>query len=373
MTTSGHNDELADLVPVDIATRLAMRRARSLERANTILMSVVALGVVVAILWLLSDVILVLFAATLIACQLQGAAAYIQRHSGLSYGLALALVVLVIFGGIGLAAWLRGPVIVAEVRSIADQVNTQVVDLWHSLGDASWLKDVVDRLQTYLEDLKGHVTGMAAGIVTSTLGNFGTLLLVIVAAIYLAASPGQYVGGIVALMPRGWRERGHLVLRREGQTLRWWFIGQLADMAAIGCLTGLGLYLLGVKLWITLALIAALFNFVPYVGALAGSIPAIVVGLSNGPQTAIYVAILFVVVQTLEGNLIAPLIQKHTVDLPPVITLMSQTVLGTLFGPLGLVLATPITAAGMVLVRMVYMETILGNPPAEHRHPHKDG
>ena len=178
------------------------------------------------------------------------------------------------------------------------------------------------------------------------------------AAIYLAAAPQQYVDGLVTLLPRPWRARGGEVMTREGHTLRWWFIGQLADMAAIGILTGLGLMFLGVALWPTLGLIAALCNFVTYIGALAGSVPAIVVALGQGPQTAIYVAILFVAVQTLEGNVIAPLIQRRTVDLPPVVTLLSQTVLGTLFGPLGLILATPITAAAMVLVRMVYVETV---------------
>jgi len=140
------------------------------------------------------------------------------------------------------------------------------------------------------------------------------------------------------------------------------FCGQLIDMAVIGVVTGAGLFFLGVKLSLTLAVIAAVCNFVPYIGALAGSVPAIVVALSQGWHMAIYVAALFVVVQTLEGNLVAPLIQRRTVELPPVVTLLSQTVLGTLFGPFGLILATPITAAVMVLVKKVFIETVLDEP-----------
>ena len=94
----------------------------------------------------------------------------------------------------------------------------------------------------------------------------------------------------------------------------------------------------------------------PYIGALAGAVPAVLVALGQGPQTALYTAILFVVVQTLEGNVIAPLIQKRTVELAPVLTILSQTVLGSLFGPLGLILATPVTAAGVELVKKVYVE-----------------
>jgi predicted PurR-regulated permease PerM len=336
-------------------------RRRTLEYLNSLHSFVVALLLSVALLWLLSDVILILFAAILLACQLQGAATFIAHRTRLPHAIALAVVILVVCGGFALAFWLRGPVIVGEARGIADQVHQQVVAIWSTVGDADWLKSVQDRVETYLRSLEGHATGMAAGFVTSTLGTFGTALLVIVAAIYLAASPDQYARGLVALMPRPWHGRAYDVLKKEGETLRWWFIGQLGDMAAIGVLTGLGLMLLGVKLYVALGVIAALCNFVPYIGALAGSVPAIVVGLSDGPRTALSVAILFVVVQTFEGNVLAPLIQKRTVDLPPVVTLMSQTVLGTLFGPMGLILATPITAAAMLLVRMVYVETILGN------------
>ena len=73
-------------------------------------------------------------------------------------------------------------------------------------------------------------------------------------------------------------------------------------------------------------------------------------------------------VQSLEGYLVAPLIQKRTVELPPVLTIMSQTVLGTLFGPLGLILATPLTAASMVLVRKLYVEDVLGDHIAPGGH-----
>jgi predicted PurR-regulated permease PerM len=150
-----------------------------------------------------------------------------------------------------------------------------------------------------------------------------------------------------------------------GNTLQLWFLGQFADMAVVTVLTGAGLSVLGVPLSLTLALIAGLFNFVPYIGALAGAVPALAVAVGQSPQTAIYVAILFAVVQTLEGNIIGPLIQKRTVDLPPALTIMSQTVLGTLFGVMGLILATPLTAAAMTAVRMVYVETVLENhaPP----------
>ena len=129
--------------------------------------------------------------------------------------------------------------------------------------------------------------------------------------------------------------------------------------------SSVGLWLLDVPLYATLGLITGLFNFVPYIGALAGSIPAIVIGLSISPYLAIYVSMLFLVVQAIEENLISPLISRRTVDLPPVLTLLSQTVLGTLFGHLGLILATPMTAAILTFSKLAYIEGVLGDHPPE--------
>ncbi len=345
--------------------KVLVRPSASLKRLTDLITVALSLGIVLALLWLLSDVILVLFAATLLGCQLAGASHFVSRWTRLPYGLSLAAVILAIAGAIALFAWLHGPDLVRELGSISGQANEQVATLWGRLGNIDWLKSTIDKTHDYFQHLSSHAAGYAAGFVTSTLGGFGTLLLIVVGAIYIAAAPQTYVKGLLSLMPQAWRRHGAEVLIQEGHTLRWWFLGQLMDMAAIGVLTGIGLLFLGVKLSMTLALIAALFNFVPYVGALAGSIPAILVAFSDGPQSALYVAGLFVVVQTLEGNLIAPLIQRSTVELPPLVTLLSQTVLGTLFGPLGLILATPVTASMLVLVRRVYREKILGDPPAQ--------
>ena len=345
----------------------AARSARSLRRISDVLTLALSSLLLLGLLWLLSDVVLILFAAILLACQLAGAAALLSRSTRLPHGLSLALVILALVAVVALFSWWRGPVIMNEATVIAHQVRAQIGELWSRLDTIDALRGTLDRMKEMTDHVRSHLAGYAASFVTTTLGGFGTALLIVVAGIYLAASPAMYVNGLLSLLPHGWREHGRAVLAKEGRTLRWWFVGQLLDMAAIGVLTGLGLFVLGVKLSFTLALIAAICNFVPYVGALAGAVPAVLVALSDGPHVALYVALLFVAVQTLEGNVIAPLIQKGTVELPPLVTLLSQTVLGTLFGPMGLILATPVTAGALVIVRMVYREKILGDadtPPA---------
>ena len=89
--------------------------------------------------------------------------------------------------------------------------------------------------------------------------------------------------------------------------------------------------------------------------------PAVLIAFGQSPTDALWVALLFAAVQTAEGYFIMPQIQKRTIHLPPALAILSQTVLGTLFGAFGLILATPAVAVGLVAVRMIYVEDILGD------------
>ena len=309
--------------------------------------------------------LLLIFAAALAACILRGAATWLHAHIGLGTGWCLALVIVLLTLLLGGGLWLQGPRVTVQAATVADTVTQQVQHLWSTWQDNPLAQRLMPRIKDQAGSMLSGITALMPGVASSVLGIGGDLVVILATAIFFAASPDIYVGGLLRLFPPSWRSRGREVLDGVGATLQLWFLGQFADMLVVAVLTGAGLFLLGVPLAFTLALIAGLFNFVPYIGALAGAVPALAVAVAQSPQTAIYVAILFVVVQTLEGNVIAPLIQKQTVDLPPALTILSQTVLGSLFGVLGLILATPLTAAAMVGVRMVYVESVLEKNAAD--------
>ena len=331
----------------------------ALERMRRLLLGIAVAVAALAIASALADVLLLLFAAVLLAAVLHGAAERIGRLLHVRGSVALAAILLIATLVVALSVFFRGPSIVAEVLRIGAQIGGEGEKLRRSLSGEPWAEHLVARGEAYLSG--SHWVGMVSGFASGTLGVLGSLLVLVVAGLYFAVAPDLYVDGTIRLVPFGYRPRARAIMAALGSTLRWWFIGQAIDMAVIGVLTGVGLLLLGVKLALTLAAIAALCNFVPYIGAICGAVPAVLVALGQGPREAAAVALLFLAVQTLEGNVTAPLIQRRTVALPPVLTIFSQTVLGTLFGPLGLILATPLTAAATVLVRTIYVEDVLGD------------
>jgi len=157
----------------------------------------------------------------------------------------------------------------------------------------------------------------------------------------------------------------HTILEAVGTTLQYRFLGQLVDMLVVAVLIGRRAgggwraadpYAGAVR---------GIAELIPFIGALAGSVPAVLIASGQSPTQALWVAALFAAVQALEGNVIAPLIQKRTVALPPALTIFSQTILGTLFGVLGLILATPAMAALLVLVRMAYVGDVLEQGPGD--------
>jgi predicted PurR-regulated permease PerM len=161
-------------------------------------------------------------------------------------------------------------------------------------------------------------------------------------------------------VPQSRERRAREILETIEYTLRRFLLGISASMVINGTLTFLGLWFLGIPFAIPLAIIAGLMAFIPNIGPYIAGIPAVLIALSLGPATALYVLILYLVVQNLEGLVISPLIQQRAVSIPPVLVIASQLLLAVMFGFLGLLLAVPIVAVVFVLVKMIYVEDILG-------------
>jgi predicted PurR-regulated permease PerM len=335
---------------------------RSIER--TLRTAAVASAALLAA-WLLRDVLLLGFASVLMACALRLAGNQLGRVAGTGPKVSLLVVVAVLAAVAASLAWWRGPVVMDEAGNLAGQLRASLQRVWEWLADAGWWPQARGALRNAAPSSLDDVGGYLGSITSSTFGVGGGLVLIVAGALFLAISPGTYVDGTVRLLPPRSRERARAVMAAVGGTLQYWFLGQLLDMLVVAVLIGAGLVVLGVPLALTLALFAGLLNFVPFIGALAGAVPAVLVASGQSSTQALWVAALFAAVQMLEGNVIAPLIQKRTVALPPALTIFSQALLGTLFGIMGVILATPAMAALMVLVRMTYVEGVLEGKAAD--------
>lgn len=317
------------------------------------------LGVLVLafLVWRLSDVLLLLFGAIVVAVILRSAAGLIERRSPIQTPWSLALAVTAILLLLVLFVVLLGWQIAGEASSLIQRIPEMLAELGNRLGVEDLPQRVGERLSAFLR--KAETAGEIAGYTSVLLGVMANVLLVLVAGVYLAARPRRYRNGVLKLMPPQWREGATEAFDNSGRALRLWLIGQLVSMAVVGVLVTIGLYLIGMPSALALGFLAGLSEFVPIVGPVLGAVPALLLALSEGGNTVFWVLGLYLAVQQIESNLIMPLVQRETVDLPPVLTLFAILALGVLFGPLGVLLGTPLTVVIHVAVMQLYVRDTL--------------
>jgi predicted PurR-regulated permease PerM len=296
---------------------------------------------------------------------LRGLAEGLARVTRMPEGLALAIVTigLVVFAALGI--YYRGPRFIFEMEALYQRLGPLITSLETRYGGTPWGHFAI----THFTSGSVGIEKPAMSVLGTSFGMIGSFVVVVLATIYVAAMPGRYVRGVVSMFPPDTRGQAARVLHDCGRALQWWMLGQAIDMLAVAAISTTGLAILGVPLPYALGTLAGLLTFIPYFGAWFGSIPAILVALTVSGNTAIWTVLVFLLCHLVEGYVLAPLVQRRTVDLPPAVTLLSMSVVGAFYGPGGLALATPIAAVVLVAVRETYVERLDERASLPHPQP----
>jgi len=336
------------------------------HRARLVDDTLVVLGLIAAfvaaglLVWSASQILLLAFAGILLAAFLNAPADLLARRTPLPYGWGLALTVALLLSlTVAVTLFAGAPIrdgIDELLRSLPDsmaQVRARVRE-WPG-GEMLLDRFASDNAPTPLTThLVSRITG-TAGMMWDVLAK---LAYVIFMGLFLALSPRRYRDGVVLLFPPSRRDRAREVMNALGRTLRAWLLGQLVAMLLVGGLVYLGLWAIGLPLAFVLALFAGVLEFVPILGPVVAFIPVALIALAEGTRILLYATLIYVGVQQVESNLIVPLVQRRTVDLPPALTLTAVFVSAAAFGLLGMMVATPLAAVALVLVKMLYLDDV---------------
>ncbi|GHA61717.1 AI-2E family transporter [Pontibacter akesuensis] len=311
---------------------------------------------------------LLVFSGVLMAAMFSGMADWVAAKTGWKRWVALLLSVLFFFGALVAAFWLLAPTVGEQVSQMRETLPESVDKAREWLGERGWGERVLERVPQSAEGVLPERSSLVSGLggaFSSTLGILADLLIVIVTSLFLASSPSLYTQGLARLFPVRNRSRVKEVLGKCYDTLRKWLVGMLLAMAVIGVSTAVGYSLIGLPMAFALAFIAFLFAFVPNIGPWIAGIPAVLIGLMEGGQMALYVLLIYGGIQMVESYVLTPIIFKRTVNLPPALLLFFQVLLGLLQGGLGLLLAAPILAVLLVLVEELYVKDVLEAQPLD--------
>ena len=328
-----------------------MTASDSYTRRVVIALSVAAIFVIA---WKLSDVFILLFGGLILATVLRAMAGGVSRLTTVPERVAIAMVIIGLLMLLSVLTWLIGGRVAQQIEELRSTLPQAIAAASQWLQTSPFGPPLLEMWESAKEG--GVPWVRVAFFATVGLGGIVNAVLIAVVGFYLATSPGVYFRGFLRLVPADSRKRVDAALLAAGQGLQRWLFGQMLSMTAIGALTALGLYFLGMPLAVSLGLIAGLLAFVPFFGPIAFAILAVVLAFTQGPTQALHVGLLCFAIQQLEGYVLTPFIQRWAVALPPVLGLVSVVIFGLLFGVMGVLFATPLMVVLMIVVEKLYVE-----------------
>ncbi len=319
---------------------------------------VVALLPLPFLAWYLRYFLLVLVGSLLVAMLLQLVSEPLVRWCRLSEGFALVIAGVAILLAVAGFGYLFGTQLTSELQDVLSRVDsatkTIADELQHSqfgrlalshLAGGSF--SVTDFLESFLK-ISAHL--LEAAIFT------------VAAGVYLASQPALYRKGTAQLFPSRHRASVEETIDDIGRGLRLWLLGQAVQMCLIGILSAAAVWLIGLPSPLALGAIAGLAEFIPYLGPVMASIPAILVAVTSGYDAALWTIVAYLVIHQIEGNVIVPMVQRRLVFIPPAVLLLSIVAVTEIYGAIGIIFAAPITVIAFVAIKKLYVRDGLGQP-----------
>ena len=302
----------------------------------------IGLAAGLALMVYLAQPLLIIFGGMVFAAMIDGGVRLLGRVLPIGRGWRVAMVVIFAVVFIVWTATVAGTAMAQQAAQLPAVIQTQALKIlgWLSSHGATFniksLQGLVEKLAGSIGDVTSAVGGLIGWLTTA----FGILVL----GIYIAAEPHLYRRGFAWLLPVAERTRFEVTAAAMGKTLRRLLAGRLLGMAVEGVTTWILLAMWGVPLAGVLGLLTGLLAFLPNIGAPISGALMVLVGCSVDTNTGLFCMVVYAVVQTVDGNIIVPMVAKRTADLAPALVLGMQLIMGTLFGILGLMLADPMVA-----------------------------
>jgi len=318
------------------------------------------------ILWQIRQVLLLIFAAVVLASTLNRLAKRIQ-NLGLKRGVSVVLSVVLFFAGIVCFFWLIVPPFAQQFQELTyrvpqgfDRFNTWVLHLETLVPES--LRPYIPNINNLIEQAKpflNQIVENSFAFVSGSLEVLLKVLLVLVLTGMFLADPQAYRRLFIRLFPSFYRTRINGILDQCELSLEGWITGAFIAMSVVGISSVIGLSFLGVKAALALGVLAGFLNVIPNLGPTLSLIPAMAIALLDSPWKPLLVLLLYFVIQQIDANLVTPTIMANRVSLLPAVTLISQLFFVTFFGFLGLFLALPLTVVAKIWLQEILIKDVL--------------
>lgn len=305
------------------------------------------------------NVLLMILAGSLIATYFHGLADLIERHTRWKRWLCMLCSIAGTFVITGTLLWFMGTKIQQQISQLSETLPATIEQMKVRLSQHELGRYIVEKTGD-----KGSADAFntARSFFTTSFGVLGDLYIILFLGIFFTTNPTLYKNGILLLVPPAHKGQARHIFERISLSLKGWLKGMMVSMVLVTIMIAAGLSIVGIPVAMVLALLTGLLEIVPTLGSVLAMIPGVLLALTIGTDTAIIVAIIYIVSQTITANIVNPLIQKRMINLPPALTLVSQLVMASVSGAFGVIMAVPILSISVILVDEFYVKRIHNVP-----------
>lgn len=316
---------------------------------------VALLVVVILIARVAFNVLLMIMAGTLISTFFHGLGDLIERKTKLRRRWAMLISVLGSFAILGLLLWFMGTKIQEQVTELSSSLPHTVSNVKAKMSESPIGQKILDSLDG---DNSQKLMTTAQSFFSTSFGVLGNMYIMLFLGIFFTANPSLYKNGILLLIPSSNKALGKHIMNRISLSLKGWLKGMMVSIVLVTILISTGLTIMHIPVALVLGLITGILELVPNFGSIIAMVPGVLLALTVSTNTGVIVAIIYVGSQTINANIVNPLIQKKMINLPPALTLISQLIMGALSGALGIILAVPLLAILIILIDELYVKRI---------------
>lgn len=316
------------------------------------LIKIVIVALFLVLLYTIRDIILMLLVAMILASAMDPLVDWLYRKAKFPRGLSVIMVYLLFLGLLALAVYFLIPPIILEFRELSGRIEGFRHDLSTRAGALSdalnqlGLARGLSALGQSFGELTNDIFQKTLGLVSSLVQLVGVLVF----TFYLISSENGMKNFVRSLVPQKHQAYAVALTERIQTKIGYWLLGQLVLSAFIFSFTFLGLLALGVKYALALALLAGLLEIIPYLGPILSAIPAVFVAFAESPTLALFVIILYVLIQQTENYILVPKVMGRTIGTNPLLILLAVLIGFKIAGIVGLLMAVPIVGAITVFV-----------------------
>lgn len=326
------------------------------------------LGMALYVAWEIRQLLLLLFLAIVLTTALNRAVKWLQAW-GLKRSLALAITLTTITIAVVLffllvipPFWEQFQVLLGSLPKVGDRLQ-EFFQGWQDREEIEFFSQVFS-----LEDLSDSLSTMGANAVNSLIRFFSNsftavlqILFIVAIAVMMLFSPQTYRQGALKLFPSFYRRRADEILTQSESSLGNWLTGIMLSSLFIASLSGVGLWILQIKLVLVHALMAGILNFIPNIGPAASVVFPLMIAVLDTPWKIVAVVILYFIIQNVESYWLTPIVMAKQVSLLPAVTLIAQLFFASMFGLLGLILALPLTVVFKTWIEEALFKDLLDN------------